>query len=209
MAKLTKKTTKVGQKCKLLKDSDLFHRIIYIKNRELLDNEKGYNTSYNNYLSCYVTDENSHRYIGDAEKTTNKFNKYNSKSKTLTKGTVVEVVEYDEKSWSLKDTNTSDGVYQDWASNVRLKVIGGEHDGLLFVADLTSIQGRLETGDFEDLAATLNEAPKYKIFFNGKPYKTKIFSDLTKIKASLMDAIGYNDKVSNLNRHYQELSPEV
>lgn len=210
MAKLTAKTTKVGQKGTLLKDSDLYHRMVKY-HRPLKDGENGWQWGVHTNV-CVIFDENSYRFIGKAgleeierwDKTERDKTKI---VKTLKKGTVLQVMEL--KHWSINEKDSKGGVYEDWNSDVRFKVIGGENDGFEFVSELKSIQARIETGEFEDLAADINEAPKYKIFYKDKPYKNKIFGDLVKVKASIMDAIGYNDKVYQLNQHYLDFSPEV
>lgn len=205
MAKLTKKTTKLGQKCTLIKDSDLYNRTARY-NRPLRPTDDGWQWGVHTNI-CEIIVKDNYRFIGKAQLKWNK-EKSSKVVKTLKKGTVVEVIQL--TGWSPLTEKTSDGgQYEDWLSDVKFKVIGGEDDGLVFVSELKSIQSRLETGEFEDLAAEINEAPKYKIFYKDKPYKNKIFGDLAKVKASIMDAIGYNDKVYNLNRHYQEFSPEV
>lgn len=202
MAKLTAKTTKVGQMCTLIKESVLTYRYKHFR-RKLQQDEIGH--EYHDH-SCYVADLNtSLSFVID-------INEYKANHhffipvKTLPKDTVVQVIEYNPK---IVFDMSKGFEYSDIFADVKIKVIGGEHDGLIFVAELSKIRGRLETGNFEDLAKDINEAPKYKIFYKDKLFKDKIFSDLTKIKASLMDAIGYNNKVYNLNQHYQDLSPEV
>jgi len=125
---------------------------------------------------------------------------------TLEKGTEIELTTYYDDCWGLEKREYVNFV---WGGQVLLTVISGPHKGKCFTSDLNSIQGRLDTAHFEDLSAAYNEAPKYKIFYNDKPYKPKIFDSMAKVKASLMEAIGYNDKVIDLNKHFQDLAPEI
>jgi len=215
MAKITESTAKAGQKCVLTIKTDLYYQ--YDKqDGSLSDNNlNGWNwiNSWNPELtgSCV---ENKTRMLLHISPTKMKEIKEMIKEsgvgqlkviKTLDKDTEVEIVRV--SSWSEK--GLIEGVCFDYDNKLILRVISGEHEGLEFVSMIKSIKGRLDTAHFEDFYAEKNAKTKYKIFYKDKPYKTKLFGDISKVKASLMDAIGYNGKVLKLNQHYQELSPEV
>jgi hypothetical protein len=112
-----------------------------------------------------------------------------------------------EKEWGW--IGGKNGYINICSDQVLFTVISGPHKGTCFTSDMNSIYGRVDTAHFEDLSAAYNEAPKYKIFYNDKPYKTKIFDTMANVKASLMNAIGYNNKIIDLNQHFQDLSPEI
>ena len=143
---------------------------------------------------------------------------------TLDKGTEIEVHKLAHRSkGSFKDSNEYMNV--EWDTQVALKVISGPHKGSIFTSAIKAIKSRLDTAHFEDLSAETNAKPKYKIFYKGEPYRidtydydndnkpkkgaSKIYGDLGKVKASLMGRFGYLDKVYQLNKHFQDLSPEV
>jgi len=136
---------------------------------------------------------------------------------TLEKGTEIKVTQMNIRKGETFDYMSFSG----WGS-ILLTVISGPHKGTCFSSDMKAIQNRLDTAHFEDLAAEQNTKPKYKIFYKGEPYRipgynteketkgtSKIFADIGKVKASLMGRFGYLDKVYQLNKHYQDISPEV
>jgi len=142
---------------------------------------------------------------------------------TLDKDTEIEI--YKMSHWSqggFKSSSEYENV--DWDTQVALKVISGPHKGTIFTSAIKAIKSRLDTAHFEDLSAIQNAKPKYKIYFKGEPYRidtqdyqtgkpkkgaSKTFDDLGKVKASLMGRFGYHEKVYQLNKHYQDQSPEI
>lgn len=141
----------------------------------------------------------------------------------LDKDTEIEI--YKMSHWS-QDAFKNSMHYEnvDWDSQVALKVISGPYTGTIFTSGIKAIKSRLDTAHFEDLAAAQNAKPKYKIYYKGEPYRidtqdwqtgkpkkgaSKIFTDLGKVKASLMGRFGYHEKIYQLNQHYKDLSPEV
>lgn len=195
MPKLKKNTTKVGQKCVLTIKTNLYHNY---KDKTRFD-KNGYKTD-----SGYFEDLNSvlrYMTVIDLKNLKNYSKLTLNLIKTIEKNTEVQVIEYPVESRLTK----LDGLYK----AVELEIISGDDKGFRFFSDLTKIQGRLDTAHFPDLASNLNTKPSFKIFYNGSPLKAKIFNDMTKIKASLMSAMNYNGKLSKLNKHFKELSPEV
>lgn len=91
-------------------------------------------------------------------------------------------------------------------SSVRLKFDNGEHcfEFSLYWSELKKFT---TLGNHPNLGT---DTVEYVIFHRGKKWKPKKFKDLGKIKASLMDAMGYGWKLWDLaNKHFKERCPEV
>ena len=195
MSKITKKTAKIGQKCVNVSDMVVYNDYKWMDNHRVTNEQNGFNHPNGN--SCEKAIENTYEIIDKRS-----IERLQSYSKIhggnphpifiLKKGTELEIVN-GKNQWRIS-----------------LSIINGEHKGkVINIFDFSNVNGKLETAHFEDLSLAYNEAPKYKIFMDDKPYKPKIFSDLGKVKASLMDAMGYTDKLYKLNQNYTELSPEI
>ena len=205
--KLKKKNTKVGQKCIIIKKTDIYQDYVIVKS--LAKNDNGFTVQYN--TTYYKSDENSTpHYVPPTYlkkmlgKSNDEYEIIDSQIKpylSLDKDTELQIIKMIPYNWVERYCTTYEDTF--------FEIISGEHKGKHFIAEMRSIQSRLDTAHFEDLSAEINKKPKYKIFFDGKPLKTKIFTDLNKVKLSLMDAYGYNDKVLKLNRNFQDISPEV
>lgn len=193
MSKITKKTAKVGQKCIIVSDMEI-HNCYKRYNGRIKNEQNGCN--HTNGRTCELAVENEYTYLGSWDRTM----LYRDAEKN---GGTPKVAFILKKNTELEITY-SDNYYLSY------KIISGEHiDKNIYKILFSDLVGKLDTAHFEDLSLAYNEAPKYKIFMDDKPYKPKIFSDLGKIKASLMDAMGYASKVDRLNRNYTDLSPEV
>ena len=226
MPKLTKKTTKEGQKCVLTIKSDIYCDYMEVRYNQVKDisellNQPNlvYRTDYDATFSVELEHEKNiiYSHISNVMLKNMKRDCKESNTKCgfgelspkfyLDKGTEIEIIKYCNWANQIKDSMKFANV--DFDDQILAKVISGEHKDKYFTANTKAILGRLDTAHFEDLSQVQNAKPKYKIFYDGKVYKNKIFGDLGKVKASIMNEIGYLEKVNQLNQHYKEMSPEV
>jgi hypothetical protein len=91
-------------------------------------------------------------------------------------------------------------------SVVKLRFKNDEHD-FEFSTYWSEIKKCTTLGQFENLGEGTVE---YVIFYNGKKWKPKKFKDLGKVKASLMDAMGYTGRLWDMtHKHFADRCPEI
>lgn len=91
-------------------------------------------------------------------------------------------------------------------SSARLKFDNGERN-LEFSEWWNTLKKFTCLGSQENLG---EDTVEYVIFYNGKKWKPKKFKDLGKVKASLMDAMGYTAKLWDIAyRHFADRVPEI
>jgi hypothetical protein len=210
--KLKKKNTKVGQKCIITKKSYIYKD--YVEVDSLDKNDNGFKMKDDDIRYFKVDEKSFPHYLQPIfikEITGKPIDKYHKEIfdsqvtpyLTLEKNTELQIIKMNSDNYGYVQRFCS--IYED----TLFEILNGEHKGKQFAAEMIRIQGRLDTGHFKDLSEKINKKPSYKIFFGNKPLKTKIFTDLNKVKLSLMSAYGYNDKLLTLNQNFQDLSPEI
>ena len=100
-------------------------------------------------------------------------------------GTKVEIVKLQSGSVHFK---IGDVEYYTWWNGFRVK--------------LDKIEG-------QEIVEPVGETLRYKIYYQGKPYKPKYFNDMGKIKSSLLIAFGYYNEQYQMFEKYKDRNPEL
>lgn len=84
-------------------------------------------------------------------------------------------------------------------------------DGKTFMSFWSSFRSKVDLVEGVEQPKTpdTSENKRYKIYFNGKPFKAKYFNDLGKVKASLLVSFGYYNDQYDMIQKYIDRNPEL
>lgn len=84
-------------------------------------------------------------------------------------------------------------------------------DGKKYMSFWSSFKSKVDLVEGVEQPETpdTSEKKRYKIYFNGKPFKTKYFNDLGKVKASLLISFGYYNDQYEMIQKYIDRNPEL
>lgn len=84
-------------------------------------------------------------------------------------------------------------------------------DGKEYMSFWSSFKSKVDLAEGVEQPETpdTSEKKRYKIYFNGKPFKTKYFNDLGKVKASLLVSFGYFNQQYEMIQKYIDRNPEL